>query len=72
MQGGPSGHAPTEPPPGPVSAAAGAYDEPSGEDDPASPSHDSIMESEQRQRSGEAMCVRVYDCLEEIMVLPHL
>lgn len=35
MQGGPSGRAPAEPPAGPVSAAAGTYDEPTGEDDPA-------------------------------------
>ncbi|KAA8579150.1 hypothetical protein FQN60_007270, partial [Etheostoma spectabile] len=54
VQGGPSSHAPTEPPPGPVSAVAGTYDEPSGEDDPASLRHVSIMESDWGQRSSEA------------------
>ena len=72
MQGGPSSHASTEPPPGPVSAAAGTYDEPSGEDDPASLRHVSIMESEWGQRSSEAMTCESYSCLGEIMVLPHL
>lgn len=72
VQGGPSSHAPAEPPPGPVSAAAGAYDEPSGEDDPASLFHVSIMGSEWGQRSRQAMRCEGYGCLGEIMVLPHL
>lgn len=70
VQGGPSSPAPAEPPPGPVSAAAGAYDEPPGEDDPASLHHISIMGPEQGQRSRAAMMCK--GCLGEIMVLPHL
>ncbi|XP_045921557.1 myb/SANT-like DNA-binding domain-containing protein 1 isoform X2 [Micropterus dolomieu] len=46
VQRGPSCHAPTEPPAGPMSAAAGAHDEPSGEDDSASLRHVSIVGSE--------------------------
>lgn len=46
VQGGPSSHTATEPPPGPVSADAGPHDEPSGEDDPASLRHVGIMGSE--------------------------
>lgn len=58
MQGGPSSHAPAEPTPGSVSAAAGAYDESSGEDDPDSLCHISVMGSEWGQRSWKAMkCV---------------
>lgn len=55
VQGGPPGHAPTEPPSGPVSAAAGAYDESPGKDDPAFLRCVSIVGSEWRQRSGEAV-----------------
>lgn len=71
MQGGPPSHAPTEPPPGPVSAAAGAYDEPPGEDDPAWLLHGGIVGSEWGQRSSEAMKCEGYGCLGEI-ILPHL
>lgn len=35
MQGSPAGPAPAEPASGPIYAAAGAHDEPSGEDDSA-------------------------------------
>lgn len=64
MQGGPSGHAPTEPPPGPVSAASGTYDEPPGEDDPASLYHVSVMGSEWGQRPREAMKYVGHNCWE--------
>lgn len=60
MQGGPPSHAPTEPAPGSVSAAAGANDESSGEDDSDSLSHISGMESQWRQRSREIMNMPVW------------
>lgn len=62
VQGGPSSPAPAEPAPGPVSAAAGAYDEPSGEDDPVSLHHISIIGPEWGQRSREAMKCEGYRC----------
>lgn len=51
VQGGASSRAPTEPPPGPVPAAAGAHDEPPGEDDPASRHCISHMGSERGEGS---------------------
>lgn len=58
VQGGPSSHASAEPAPGPVSAAAGAHDEPPGEDDPASLRHVSVVGSGWGQRPREALkCV---------------
>lgn len=51
MQGGPSGRAPAEPPAGSVSAAAGTYDEPAGEDDSAYVHHVSIISEAMKFRS---------------------
>lgn len=51
VQGGPSGRAPAEPPAGPVSAAAGTYDEPAGEDDPAYVCHVNIISEAVKFRS---------------------
>lgn len=51
MQGGPSGRAPAEPPAGAVSAAAGTYDEPTGEDDPACVHHVNIIREAMKFRS---------------------
>lgn len=55
MQGGPSSRAPTEPHPGPVPAAAGANDEPPGEDDPASCHRVSPMGPERGEGSRETI-----------------
>lgn len=55
VQGGASSRAPTEPPPGPVPAAAGAHDEPPGEDDPASRHCISHMGSERCEGSGKTI-----------------
>lgn len=55
MQGSPASHAPTEPPPGPVFAVAGAYDESSGEDDSDSPSIISLMGSQRGQGPREVI-----------------
>ena len=55
VQGGASSAAAAEPPTGSVPAAAGAYDEPPGEDDPASHQHVGLVGPERGQRSGEAL-----------------
>lgn len=55
LQGSPSSLEAAESPPAPVSAAAGAHDEPPGEDDPASSLHSSHVGSERAQRFGEAV-----------------
>lgn len=69
VQGGPPGHAPTEPPAGPVSAAAGAHDEPFGEDDPASLHHVSVMGTEWGERSRETVkCGDYGHCLTYSLV----
>lgn len=63
VQGGPSGRAPAEPPAGPVSAAAGTYDEPAGEDDPAYVHHVNIIR--------EAMKFRSYCIFSQEIILPR-
>lgn len=72
MQGGPPSTAPAEPPAGPVSTAAGTYDEPPGEDDPASLCHVSNMEPERGQGTREAMrCSswkRLWSCFTDCLV----
>lgn len=69
MQRGPSSPAAAEHPPGPVSAAAGAYDEPPREDDPSCAHRSSIVGPERGQRSREAM--RDREGLEWIVGLPQ-
>lgn len=67
MPGGPSSPAPAEPAPGPVSAAAGAYDEPPGEDDPVSFRRISTMGPEWGQGVREAVKGHSgHGCLGEI------
>lgn len=55
VQGAPPIHAPTEPPAGPVSAAAGEDDEPPGENDTAPQLNVSGVESERGKRSRETV-----------------